>query len=101
MTCPVCGRSSAEDATECGCGFNFQSGRGGAKESNRKLAFRSGVALICVGAIVPAILAILLEFQPAQDRQASGLGVTFALTLFYCLTGLVVGAYLIARSRRS
>ena len=101
MTCPVCGRLSAKDAAECACGFDFQSGQGGARDSNRKLAFRSGIALICIAVIVPVILAVLLEIQPAQDKQASGLGVTFALTLFYCLTGLVVGSYLIARSRRS
>jgi hypothetical protein len=100
MTCPGCGRIWPDDKTVCECGFDFRTGRGGAKESHRKLAFRSGVALIVIAFIVPVILGVLLMLQPAQDQKTSSLGVTFALTLFYCLTGLVVGAYLIARSRR-
>ncbi|HZT39077.1 MAG TPA: hypothetical protein VFA28_14375 [Bryobacteraceae bacterium] len=99
--CPVCGRAR-ESAAVCACGYDFVTGRGGASESTRKLAFRSGVALLCVSIFVPAALGVLAALQKT-DRTAhpTGLGVTLVLTAVYCLAGVVVGIILIRKGRRA
>lgn len=100
-TCPVCGRTRGESADVCPCGYDFNTGRGGAAESTRKLAFRSGVALLCVSLFFPVALGVLLLFQ-TSDRRAhpTGLGITLALTVLYCLAGVVVGVMLIRKGRK-
>src|SRR5215475_9611521 len=101
MTCPVCGRSDNQAATACVCGYDFKTGRGGAEESTRKLAFRAGVALLCVSMFVPITLGILVILQNSDQRaHPLDLGVTFVLTLLYCVAGGVVGVILIRRGRR-
>jgi len=101
MTCPVCARGQDQNATVCVCGYDFNTRSGGAAESTRNLAFRAGVALLCVSMIVPVILGLLVILQDSDQRaHPPDLGVTFVLTLLYCVAGGVVGIILIRKGRR-
>ena len=101
MTCPVCGRGQDQNAAVCACGYDFNTGRGGAAESTRKLAFRAGVALLCVSMIVPVTLGLLVVLQNSDQRShPPDLGVTFVLTLLYCVAGGMAGVILIRKGRR-
>jgi hypothetical protein len=100
MTCPVCGRAQDESATACACGYNFKTGHGGAAESTRKLAFRAGIALLCISVIFPITLGVLVLLQSSDQNPPPDLGVTFVLTLLYCAAGGVVGVILIRKGRR-
>lgn len=99
-TCPVCGQAR-ENAGVCPCGYDFNTGRGGASEATRKLAFRSGVALLCVSIFFPVTLGALVVLQKTDwTAHPTGLGVTLALTAVYCFAGVVVGVILIRKGRK-
>jgi hypothetical protein len=84
----------------CFCGYDFKTGRGGASESNQKLAFRAGIALLCISVLFPITLGILVLLQSSDQNAPPDLGVTFVLTLLYCAAAGVVGVILIRKGRR-